>query len=154
METPFKRCFVQSRPPVCPAKSLSQARECDMALGPAHTLKYGVRSEVEAERITRRTKTTTTNNLCAPRELHADRCAFSDSAQVPLTASFHAKRSGRPSIKLEKLNFYGRICLAGWRAVLYDHQGRPPTPADADTAYSCADHLVPHHPWGHADEAE
>ena len=26
------------------------------------------------------------------------------------------------------MNDYGRICLADWRAVLYDHQGRPPTP--------------------------
>lgn len=31
-------------------------------------------------------------------------------------------------IKLEKLNDYGRICLADWRAVLFDYQGRPPTP--------------------------
>jgi hypothetical protein len=71
--------------------------------------------------------------------------------------SHYPMRNGRADlfITLEKLNGYGRICTADWRAVLYDHQGRPPTPIPLT--------LLPIIPspttmaqqaWGHADEAE
>ena len=104
-----------------PAKSLSRAIKSSATSGPAHW------SQVRC-RITIQNKTTTKNNLCAPRELHADRCASSDTAQVAYSIIPRETVGPIYIIKLEKLNDYGRICLADWRAVLYDHQGRPPTP--------------------------
>jgi len=121
IKTLLKRRFWQFCVACWPAKSLSRATKGNATSGPAHW------SQVRS-RITTRIKTTTKNNLCAPRELHADRCASSDTAQVAYSIIPRETVGPIYIIKLEKLNDYGRICLADWRAVLYDHQGRPPTP--------------------------
>lgn len=127
----------------CSAKSLYQV-QCD-----PHT-EAGVGSEVEQSHKQRLQRT-----ICA---LHVSCTLTGVLLQTPHRCRLqHFMRNVGPIyiITFEKLNDYGRICLADWRAVLYDHQGRPPTPIPLTLLpIISSPTTMAQQAWGHADEAE